>query len=121
MDGNPIDSRVIAQLRELQDPDEPDLVQSLIALFFTEGQERIDRILAAARAGDAATIERAAHSLKGSAGTIGARRLSAACAALEAAAPGDAADHVNTVTREYAAAVDALRALQDWKTGRLED
>ena len=80
-----IDVQVLANLRELQDPDEPDFVVELIDHLLAETPERLAAIGAAIAAGDAKALNRIAHSLKSSCGNLGAIGLSALCAQLERA------------------------------------
>ena len=101
-----LDPAVLDRLTELQDPDEPDIVKSLIDLFLVEGRERIDTMHKASAAGDAQARARAAHSLKGSAGTIGALHLQELCAAIE-----HGTGNVEDASAEFQRAADALRAI----------
>jgi CheY-like chemotaxis protein/HPt (histidine-containing phosphotransfer) domain-containing protein len=77
-----LDRSVLAQLRELE-TDVPGLVGDVVTTFLRETPARLDRLRAALAAGDAQEVERAAHSLKGSAGSIGARRLGELAADIE--------------------------------------
>jgi two-component system sensor histidine kinase/response regulator len=54
-----------------------------LAQFLKQGSAVLDALEAAAAAGERTVVQRQAHSLKGSAGMIGARRLQAAAADLE--------------------------------------
>ena len=47
----------------------------MLQLFLEEVPRRVERLQGAWRAGNAEELQRAAHSLKGSAGNIGARQL----------------------------------------------
>ena len=78
-----LDHSVIEGLRELREPDQPDPLQELIELFFRDAMQRLTQMDTAAAAGEAAALGAAAHTLKGSAGNLGAKRLSAFCATLE--------------------------------------
>jgi HPt (histidine-containing phosphotransfer) domain-containing protein len=79
-----LDPSVIASLRDLTPPGEPDVLKELFALFLEDVPGRIERLRAAWQAGDAVAVQRAAHSLKGSAGNIGATQLHAVCASIDA-------------------------------------
>ena len=70
-----LDPAVIASLRQLTPPGEPDVLIEILNVFLAEVPRRIDRLKAAWRDGDAAAVQRAAHSLKGSSGNIGADAL----------------------------------------------
>ncbi|HEX6309883.1 MAG TPA: Hpt domain-containing protein [Longimicrobiales bacterium] len=94
------------------------LLRDMAVLFLESGPDRVRSLLEGAEAGDAVRVERAAHSLKASAGNLGALRLQEAAAALElgAAAGGVDNDLVTRVVREYDASTDALRLLVE-RTG----
>ncbi|HEX6134850.1 MAG TPA: Hpt domain-containing protein [Longimicrobiales bacterium] len=87
------------------------LLLDMIALYLDSGPGRIRALLDGAEAGDASRVERAAHSLKSSAGNLGALRLLDAVRALEARAADGGVDRdlVMRVVREYDASEDALR------------
>ncbi len=77
------DTEVLGGLRELQDEGEPDLVVELMSLFVEDAPERHKQIEDAANQGDAKGVERSAHALKSASANLGAKELSASCAALE--------------------------------------
>jgi CheY-like chemotaxis protein len=58
----------------------------LIGVFIEESRARIEQLEAAEALADAETMERLAHALKGSARTIGAKRLEEICAGVQTAA-----------------------------------
>lgn len=82
--------------------------------FFTDAERRLGRLSAALRAGDAGAAADAVHALKGASATLGARRLSGFCAALEERArAGDLAllERAEPALREeLEAALTALRS-----------
>jgi len=78
-----LDPAVLDSLRQLTPPGEPDVLGEVFQLFLADVPARIDRLRAAWHAGDAVTVQRAAHSLKGSAGNIGATQLAAVCSRLD--------------------------------------
>jgi two-component system, sensor histidine kinase and response regulator len=114
------------------DPGEPDdidnsVIQSLLAIGHDTGAARLQRLVAlfktvaptlaaaiqqAAQAGDAEALWRAAHSLKSSAGALGARRLARCSADIETAARdvglGAARPLVLTLEARLAAAIHGL-------------
>jgi len=59
------------------------LLRELVGVFVEEAPGRLAELRRGAAARDAATVERVAHSLKGSAGLLGAASLGAASAELE--------------------------------------
>ena len=78
-----LDRSVINGLKELREPGQPDPLQELVELFFRDARPRLEAMEQAQTAGDAAKLAAAAHSLKGSASNLGARRLSELCSSLE--------------------------------------
>ena len=84
-----LDSAVVSGLRQLTPPGEPDVLAEVLNLFLVEVPPRMDRLRNAWAAGNIEEVRRAAHSLKGSAGTIGARRLYEVCRQLDTRAKSD--------------------------------
>jgi HPt (histidine-containing phosphotransfer) domain-containing protein len=81
--GDVLDPEVVQRLRQLTPPGEPDVLAEILTVFLAEVPKRIDMLRAAAAAGDARGVQRAAHSLKGSSGNIGARDLHDLCRRLD--------------------------------------
>lgn len=116
----PIDPSVVASLRALQDPDQPDLLIELIDLFLlADAPARIAAVrIAAVHApiggGDAVALRRGAHALKGSAANLGAVRLAALSAKLERMGNGGSVDGAAAIgpklAHEYDHVATALRA-----------
>ena len=78
-----LDLAVLAALRRLTMPGQPDVLAEVLRLFVQEVPPRMDRLRNACAAGNIQEVYRAAHSLKGSAGNIGAQRLLAVCRQLD--------------------------------------
>lgn len=78
-----LDPIVIESLRQLTPPGEPDVLKEVLQLFLDDVPGRIERLRTACQTGNAVELHRAAHSLKGSAGNIGARDLLAVCRQLD--------------------------------------
>lgn len=78
-----LDPAVIAKLRQLTVAGEPDVLAEVLQLFLQDVPRRLARLRAACDAGDAAELHKTAHSLKGSAGNIGAEGLFAICRQLD--------------------------------------
>ncbi|MDQ3316661.1 MAG: response regulator, partial [Actinomycetota bacterium] len=78
--GNALDPEVLASLRDLGDVE---LLTELAEMFFGDASSRLGELREAVEAGDAAGVERVAHTLKGSSGNMGATRMSAICAELQ--------------------------------------
>ena len=78
--GSVLDPEVLANLRDLGDAE---LLAELAGMFFDDASSRLGELREAIGAGDAAGVERVAHTLKGSSGNMGATRMSAICAELQ--------------------------------------
>ena len=78
-----LDRAVIETLRQLTPPGEPDVLTEVLQMFLQEVPPRIDRLRNAWATGNIEEMYRAAHSLKGSAGNIGAHRLHGVCSRLD--------------------------------------
>ena len=100
-----LDPEVIDRLRQLTEDGQPDVVKEVLGLFLLDAPTRLQAITAAVAARDAAGLQRAAHTLKGAAGTIGATALQAASRELEemgrAAAFDRAEAGLAAVQRQY--------------------
>jgi len=107
-DALPLDTGVLANLRLLQDPGEPDFVGELIDHFLADMPPRLAALARAAEKGDARELERLAHSLKSSAANLGVMGVSALAGHLEERASGgslDQAGHTVNRLREVFASV----------------
>ncbi len=78
-DADLLDQEILQSVRDLAGPGEPSPLPELIDLFLTDSPGRLTKIMDAFKAGDHLEIERAAHSLKGSANNLGAKSLGNAC------------------------------------------
>ena len=84
---DPLDRAVIAGLRELGGPG---MLPELGEMFFDDANSGLQALREALQGNDTHSVELVAHTLKGSSGNMGARRMSAICAQLEdAGASGD--------------------------------
>lgn len=81
--GDPIDRLVLASLRELQGEGEPEILSELIELFLDEVPQQLGALREAVEKDDAPSVERIAHTLKGSSGNMGATRMVQICAELQ--------------------------------------
>ncbi len=109
-----LDQVTLGRLRAVQlDAGGADLVSELAQLFISEGQTRLEQLSSALEASDAKALKAHAHSLKGSASTLGALRLSSACKELEKTAQDgafqDAAERFAEIRRLYDETSSALR------------
>ena len=78
-----LDPAVVDSLRQLTPPGEPDVLGEVLRLFLDEVPRRVERLKAAWRESNAGELQRAAHSLKGSSGNIGARHMHEICKQLD--------------------------------------
>jgi len=110
----PVDPEVLEMLASLQEPAEPDLVIELVTLFVRDTSERLREL--SARPLEAGHVARAAHSVKGSAGNLGAVALQELASQLEQAGRrGDSADALarlaDAVQDEYQRVEQHLRVV----------
>jgi two-component system, sensor histidine kinase and response regulator len=78
-----IDHSLLESLRELQGDGKPDILNELIELFLSDVPLQLAELREAAEAGEPHSVERIAHTLKGSAANMGALRMKALLAELE--------------------------------------
>jgi two-component system sensor histidine kinase/response regulator len=99
-----VDLAMLRRMRATQGPTEPDIVAEVVALFLRDAPARLASIQEAVARGDLLAAQRAAHTLMGSGGHLGARTLSALCARFEekarSGAPFDAALAAGAIAEE---------------------
>ena len=109
------------ELLSFADDGDPELLLDLIQMFLDDGPSKVAAVQEGLAAGDFDKAERAAHSLKGSSGNLGARYLQDVCEQLQLSAR----NHELEVSRQltprltecYAAAEQALRrVLADYQS-----
>jgi two-component system, sensor histidine kinase and response regulator len=76
----PLDQSVLAGLRELGDQG---FLADLCELFLADVPPQLEALREAIKGGDAPSVERVAHTLKGSCGNMGALRIATICAELQ--------------------------------------
>lgn len=86
-----VDMAALLSLEAAQVEGEPDLIVELIELYAEDTPRRVAAIRGALARRDWAALRRAAHGLKGSSASLGARRVAALCDELEAL-PGEDVD-----------------------------
>ncbi len=101
-----VDPSVLGSLAERLGDRAPAFLASLLGTWETETTARMAAVAAAVDAGDAGAVGRAAHAVKGGSGSMGALRLAAVCAQVEADAVAGTAD-LPSAQRRLAAQVDA--------------
>lgn len=95
---SPLDPEVLESLRMLTVPGEPDVLIDIAQVFLAEVPAGLNGLEQALGRGDADTVRKLAHSLKGSALDLGAGSMAAACSSIEHAA-GDG--FLETVTAQW--------------------
>ena len=83
MEDATLDFTVLATLRDLSEPGQPDPVVELIDLFMEDAPDRLHAMQTSLDRRDTEALKIAAHSLKGSAKNLGAKPLARCCAELE--------------------------------------
>jgi HPt (histidine-containing phosphotransfer) domain-containing protein len=78
-----LDMSVVDELISLSDDGDPELLLDLIGLYLADAPSKLDAVMEGMRTGDLDKVERAAHSLKGSSGNLGARQLQHTCELLQ--------------------------------------
>lgn len=92
------------------------LVHQMVELFFTSGPDRTQEILSALRSDDLERAERVAHSLKSSAGNLGAVRAQRLAEAIEHACHNGDADSAKTNATMLEEAIgEALTILSSYR------
>jgi HPt (histidine-containing phosphotransfer) domain-containing protein len=114
-DGDIMDMAVIDGLRALDRKGGPSRLERVISRFEEIAPQLVASICDTCAAGDVEALWRAAHSMKSSAGALGAKRLARRCAEIESRARAvgvdDARPLVAALDAELAAALRAMRAL----------
>lgn len=81
-----LDQSVVAGIRALSNPGEPDLFAEVVSLFLGSAPDGIAALRTAVHAMDLHAIGQSAHRLRGGALEIGAVRMAVVCAEIEQAA-----------------------------------
>ena len=98
-----LDQAVLEGLRGLQEPGEPELLAELVEVFEQDVPPRLAALREGLEEGDAGTIERTAHTLKGGVGNLGAARMAETARLLEEAGrAGGLSDAPALLQRLYA-------------------
>jgi HPt (histidine-containing phosphotransfer) domain-containing protein len=111
-ESSPVDS---GQMERLKEWGGPELQKKMIDLFLTHARERLDQISKGISSGAMEEAERGAHTLKSSAGNVGARRVQALAQDAESLAEAGRLDDLRgllpSLEREFQTACDALRTV----------
>lgn len=110
-----LDMSVVEELLSFADDGDPELIMDLIQMFLDDGPSKVAAMTDGLAAGDLEKAERAAHSLKGSSGNLGARLLQNACEEMQLATRYHKLDEsrrlVPLLQRRFEEAETALRKL----------
>ncbi|HEX6811490.1 MAG TPA: Hpt domain-containing protein [Planctomycetota bacterium] len=110
-----LDMSVVEELLSFTDDGDPELLLDLILMFLDDGPARIQAITEGLAVGDFPKMERAAHSLKGSSGNLGAKQLQDTCDKMQAATRHHRLEESRKLavelTQHFAKAEIALRKL----------
>ncbi len=80
-----INMSVVAELLDLCDDGDTELIVDLIEMFLEDGPDRVREVREGLETEDWERVERAAHSLKGSSGNLGASKVQDVSEALQLA------------------------------------
>ena len=109
-----LDKDRVRELKELT-ADDPALLAELIDLFLTDAPKLMDQMRRATEDEDAPALRRAAHTMKGSSGQMGALRIQDICATIETLAETGSLVGVEPLLTElslaFARSVSELRSL----------
>jgi HPt (histidine-containing phosphotransfer) domain-containing protein len=109
-----LDTEVIVSLLELSDDDGPGILAELVEMYLTDTPPKLDALHEALTRGDSDAVAQLAHTVKGSSGSLGAKRMAVLCAELEEQGRrrnlSEAAGILSQVSREYQTACRALEA-----------
>ncbi|MBN9391008.1 MAG: response regulator [Chloroflexi bacterium] len=114
--GDVLDEKVIEGLRNLQQVSvtKPDLLNSLVNLFIQDTPVKLKILKKDVETGNLANLELTAHSLKGSCGNLGARRMAGICAQLEVSkTPGASKKLLAVLEEEFELVKTALQSELD--------
>ena len=89
-----INMDVVDELISLSDEGDPELLVDLIQMYLQDGPNKLNEITSGLATQDYDRVERAAHSLKGSAGNLGAVLVQQDCEDLQVASRQHALDQV---------------------------
>jgi CheY-like chemotaxis protein len=103
------DPQVLAGLRKMQRPGQPDITQRIVDLYLKNLPLTVAAVRAACDTGDSRALETAAHKLKGSSGTLGAKRVAELCARLETIGRAGTVDGAAVLAGELESAAAALQ------------
>lgn len=106
----PIDPEAIENLRALNPDDEDAFLRDIIGIFLEDTPERIAELKQCLASYDQPKFTRAAHSIKGSASNLGAKRVRAVAEKLEHQSRNSGLDGLDTLLAELEAEFATAKA-----------
>jgi HPt (histidine-containing phosphotransfer) domain-containing protein len=107
-----LDVSVMAAIRSLGAPDEPDVYAEVVLLFLVDVPIHLSALATAIATADSELVWQIAHRLRGSTLEMGVVRMAPLCAQIEHAARGGSLEHAaaqaEDLAREFAAARTAM-------------
>lgn len=97
-----LDMSVIDELLALSDDGDPELLLDLIGIFLDDGPAKVAAITQGLQQQDFEKMERAAHSLKGSAGNLGALALQHTCERMQLATRAHSRQEAEKLAKDLA-------------------
>jgi signal transduction histidine kinase/DNA-binding response OmpR family regulator len=114
-----LDMTSLNEMRSYAEEDGDELVADLVQTFFSSADERLIAMRAAFAGGDAAELATASHSLKGSAGTLGAPRLFDLCRIFESQVRNEGLPESDAQIDEIDVELQALREALQQELGEI--
>ena len=112
IDDAPLDVVRLANIRALQREGRPDILSRIVRIFLNEAPRHLEALHQAVADNRPDELRRAAHTLKGGAANLGAKRLAGHCQTLEAIgrarALGDALEVLTAAELEFGVVEEAL-------------
>jgi two-component system sensor histidine kinase/response regulator len=111
--GQPLDGKILSEIRSLQREGAPDLLDKVIRAYVSEAPNLLERLINAVEQGDALETYKAAHTLKSSSANIGALSLAELFKKLEALARDQSLDQAKSILAHISLEYERVRnALQ---------
>jgi CheY-like chemotaxis protein/HPt (histidine-containing phosphotransfer) domain-containing protein len=110
-----LDFKTISSLRELQEEGEPDILREFVDLFLEDIPQRLSNLQTAIDCEDFPAAKRLAHTIKGSCGNLGARKMARLSLDLErlaaqSADPAKMRDLLSQLQSAFESTIDAFNA-----------
>ncbi len=109
-----LDPAALKQIQALQRPERPNIIHKVISSYLKDSVQLLETLRVAIAQNDPPTLHRAAHSLKSTSATVGARALAELCQDLEGIGRANTTDKapalLSAIEKEYQQVAVALRA-----------